>query len=400
LPPQRSTSPPASTSALRTIRLQYFVYFGVLGIYLPYFNLYCYHIGFSGTQIGGLSAARSLVLVIFPLLWAALADRLRRRRLLYVFCSLCAAFIWCLYLTTSEFLPMFAITVVHGIFFAPLISFLEAFSMDVLGRARQHYGRIRAWGSVNFILVVLLLGYLIDAFSIRLILILILAGSILQSIAALRMPQAMGPKTPSFSGRPATLLRPQTVVFLLCGFLMLASHGAYYGFFSIHLETLGFSKAFIGISWALASAVEILVMITSGRIFRRFSLESVLIFSFAVAALRWMALSFIHSPWLILLSQSLHAVTYAAFHMASILYIDRLSPDRNKTLGQAANNAVQYGLGLMIGFFLNGYLYGRIGSFALFAVSGILALAGGLIFGGFALHFSKSGNGSAMDQPR
>jgi PPP family 3-phenylpropionic acid transporter len=400
LPPQRSTNPPVPDGALRTIRLQYFVYFGVLGIYLPYFNLYCYHIGFSGTQIGGLSAARSLVLVIFPLLWAALADRLRRRRLLYVLCSLCAAFIWCLYLTTTEFLPMFAITVVHGIFFAPLISFLEAFSMDVLGRARQRYGRIRAWGSVNFILAVLLLGYLIDAFNIRLILILILAGSVLQSIAAMRMPRVMGAKTAFFPGRPATLMRPQTVVFLLCGFLMLASHGAYYGFFSIHLETLGFSKAFIGISWALASAVEILVMITSGSIFRRFSLESVLLFSFAVAAFRWMALSFIHSPWLILLTQSLHAVTYAAFHMASILYIDRLSPDRNKTLGQAANNAVQYGLGLMIGFFLNGYLYGRIGSFALFALSGVLALVGGLIFGGFARYFSKSGTVSGTDQPR
>lgn len=161
---------------------------------------------------------------------------------------------------------------------------------------------------------------------------------------------------------------------------------------------MGFSKTFIGISWALASAVEILVMIKSGSIFRRFSLESVLVFSFGVAALRWTALSLAHAPWLILLTQSLHAVTYAAFHMASILYIDRLSPDRNKTLGQAANNAVQYGLGLMIGFFLNGYLYGRIGSFALFAVSGAVALAGGLVFGGFALHFRRVGNGSQMDR--
>ena len=36
------------------IRSQYFIYFGVLGIFLPYFNLYCYHLGFSGLQIGGM----------------------------------------------------------------------------------------------------------------------------------------------------------------------------------------------------------------------------------------------------------------------------------------------------------------------------------------------------------
>lgn len=390
MPSQRLPGPSACPHPLRTIRLQYFIYFGVLGIYLPFFNLYCYQIGFSGTEIGSLSAARSLVLVISPLMWGTLADRSGHRRRLYVLCSAFAAATWSLFLTTSAFLSMFAIAVVHAVFYAPLISFLEAFCMDVLGRARQNYGKIRAWGSISFILAVLLLGRLVDVFDIRLILFLILAGSILQSIAALQLPRSTGFKVKPLTGGAETLLRRQTLVFLSCGFLMLVSHGAYYGFFSIHLETLGFSKTFIGISWALASAVEILVMITSGRIFRRFSLESVLIFSFGVAALRWMALFFIRSPWLILLTQSLHAVTYAAFHMASILYIDRLTSDRNKTFGQAANNAVQYGLGLMVGFFLNGYLYGRLGSSALFAVSSALALIGGVIFGGFIWYFRRS----------
>ena len=391
MPPHRSKSPDNRPNALNHIRLQYFIYFGVLGIYLPYFNLYCYRIGFSGTEIGSRSAVRSLVLIIFSLIWGILADRLQNRRSLYVLCSISAACIWSLYLTTSTFLPMLAITVAHGIFYAPLISFLEAFSMDMLGRARQRYGKIRAWGSVSFILIVVLMGSLIDAFDIRLILTLILAGGVLQSITALKIPRAAAVEPAALSGRSATLMRPQTAVFLCCGFLMLLSHGAYYGFFSIHLETLGFSRSFIGVAWALASAVEIVVMIKSGSIFRRFALESVLILSFGVAALRWLALFFIHSPWLILLTQTLHAVTYAAFHMASILYIDRLAPDENKTLGQAVNNAVQYGLGLMVGFFLNGYLYGRIGSFALFAVSSALALAGGLIFAGYTYRFQRFG---------
>jgi PPP family 3-phenylpropionic acid transporter len=78
-------------------------------------------------------------------------------------------------------------------------------------------------------------------------------------------------------------------------------------------------------------------------------------------------------------------VTYGTFHIASILYIDRLTPDTGKTVGQAVNNAISYGLGLMIGFFLNGYLYETTGSFTLFMISSLIALAGGLIFGGFYL---------------
>jgi PPP family 3-phenylpropionic acid transporter len=182
-----------------------------------------------------------------------------------------------------------------------------------------------------------------------------------------------------------SLLNGRVLVFLFCAFLMLVSHGAYYGFFSIHLENLGYGSTFIGLTWAFASAAEILVMIRSDQIFRRFSLESVLIFSFMVAALRWFVLFWAQSAAVILLSQVLHAITYGTFHIASILYIDRLTPDRAKTMGQAVNNAVSYGLGLMVGFFFNGYLYEISGSFTLFMISSLIALAGGLFFGGFYL---------------
>ncbi|MEJ2473149.1 MAG: hypothetical protein P8Y74_04595, partial [Desulfobacterales bacterium] len=53
-----------------------------------------------------------------------------------------------------------------------------------------------------------------------------------------------------------------------------------------------------------------------------------------------------------------------------------------KTVGQAVNNAVQYGLGLMVGFFINGFLYERIGSAGLFVMSAGIAAAGGALFWG------------------
>ncbi|HHC24420.1 MAG TPA: MFS transporter, partial [Desulfobacterales bacterium] len=115
------------------------------------------------------------------------------------------------------------------------------------------------------------------------------------------------------------------------------------------------------------------------RIFRRFSIENVLIFSFMAAALRWTVLFLATSPALILISQISHAFTYGTFHIASILYIDSLTADEAKTTGQALNNAVTYGLGMMVGFFLNGYLYELTGSSGLFLVSAFVAFAGGLL---------------------
>jgi PPP family 3-phenylpropionic acid transporter len=365
---------------LPVIRSQYFLYFGVLGIYLPYFNLYCYHIGLSGVQIGALSALRSLVMVVFSLLWSALADRFNLRRGIYTACSMFSAAVWIGYLTTTDFVAMLLITAGYALFYGPIIAFLEATTMDALADEKKTYGRVRAWGSISFIFIVIVLGRLIDDLPIRIILWLVLAGSVLQAVGSLAVPAvAVSPKG-NFRAAARLLLNRRMFAFLFCGFLMLVSHGAYYGFFSIHLENMGYSRTFIGLTWALASVAEILVMLKSDWLFRRIALEKVLLISFAAAALRWLLLFAARHPALILATQALHALTYGTFHMASILYMDRLSPEKAKTLGQAANNAVQYGIGLMIGFLLNGFLYERTGSSALFAVSAAIAAAAGGMF--------------------
>ena len=76
--------------------------------------------------------------------------------------------------------------------------------------------------------------------------------------------------------------------------------------------------------------------------------------------------------------------------MASILYIDRLAPEASKTLGQAINNALTYGLGLMVGFFLNGYLYEKLGSHPLFLISACVAAAAAVLFASGQLSTRKS----------
>ena len=388
----QETIPPRRLSLKWIMGAQYFLYFGVLGIFLPYFNLYCYHLGFSGLQIGVLSAVRSMALMLFPILWAMVADRFQARRPIYILCNFLSSGIWLFYLLTSDFRLMFAITLLYGIFFSPVISFMEAFTMDVLGEARNRYGRIRAWGTVSFIVAVTAVGRLIDTYSAELILPLIFAGAFVQALISFQVPAVQKTRRTDFSAGSRFLSNRHTIVFLICAFLMLASHGTYYGFFSIHLENLGFDGTFIGITWALAPLAEMAVMLGSDRIFKRFSLENILVFSFLIATLRWVILFQTRSPYVILASQVLHAATYGTFHIASILYIDRLAPKESKTLGQAVNNALTYGLGMMAGFFFNGALFESLGGFALFGISGVLACLGGIVFAGFRLVSSEKPN--------
>jgi len=361
---------------------QYFLYFGVMGAFLPYFNLYCYHLGFSGFQIGILSSVRSITMILCPLLWGILADRFNVRKPIYIFCNILSSLIWIFFLVTSNFWLILIITLCHGFFYTPIISFLEAFTMDILGKAKKDYGHIRAWGSGSFVVTVLIFGWLIDLYSIEIILIFILAGSLMQALIALKIPSITIKKKPPASGK-VVFVKGRVILFLFCGFLMLASHGTYYGFFSIHLTKSGFSNSFIGIAWGLASLSEIFIMVNSARIFKNFSLESILLFSFLTAFARWLLLSFSASASVIILTQILHAITYGTFHIASILYIDSMSPEKNKTLGQAINNAATYGLGMMTGFLINGYLFDKIGAYSLFLLNSLISITAFFLFWSF-----------------
>jgi PPP family 3-phenylpropionic acid transporter len=358
---------------------QYFLYFGVLGLFLPYFNLYCYHLGFSGFEIGVLASVRTLTTALFPILWGALADRFLIRRPIYIFCNFISTAIWAFFLLTTNFWAMIAITAFYGFFYAPIIAFLESFSMDLLAKEKTRYGQLRAWGSVSFILIVVISGRLIDALSTDIIIVLILAGSLTHSLLSITIPTVKNIRETTFSASIRTMLNRRMIIFLTSAFLMLFSHGTYYGFFSIHLDNLGFKGSFIGIAWALASVAEIFVMVNSERMLKRFSYENILIFSFIVAVIRWGILYFATSSYMILFSQSLHAMTYGAFHVASILYMDKLTPKDAKTMGQAVNNAVTYGFGIMAGFLFNGYFFEILGAPTLFIISAILAFCGGML---------------------
>jgi len=358
---------------------QYFLYFGVLGLFLPFFNLYCYHLGFSGFEIGILSSVKTLTTAVFPMLWAAMADRFHIRRPIYILCNFVSTAIWALFLLTTDFRAMLAITAFYGFFYAPIISFLESFSMDLLAQEKNRYGQLRAWGSLSFVLVVVIAGRIIDAFSTEIILVLILVGSLIHSFISVKVPSVRQTHASTFSASVKTMLNRRVVIFLVAAFLMLASHGTYYGFFSIHLENLGFSGTFIGIAWALASVAEIFVMVNSERMLNRFSYENILIASFIAAVIRWLLLYTATSAFLILLAQILHAMTYGAFHVTSILYMDKLTPAEAKTMGQAVNNAVTYGFGIMAGFLFNGYYFEILGVPVLFIISAILAFCGGVL---------------------
>ena len=367
------------------LSLQYFIYFSTLGVFLPYFNLYCHELGFSSFKIGMLSSTKTVTAIIFPMLWGYLADRFQARKKIFFSTIFCSALAWLFFFFTQNFTLMLVIIFFHGLFYSPIISFMETFTVELLGRKKKKYGQIRLWGSIGFICSVFLTGWLLDLFHTNIILILILVGLLLQFFIALKLQdnQARSAGNNQFSIK--SFLNRKTAVFLFVSFLMLGSHSPYYSFYSIYLSDKGLDNIYIGFSWGIAVFAEIIIMHNSNRIFKKVAPLSVLIFSMFAASFRWMILYFTSDIIVILASQVLHCFSYASFHMASILYIDELSPEGQKTTGQAINNAIGYGAGLLAGNIISGAAYDVFGGQNLFLGASFVAMSGGFILMSFSL---------------
>src|SRR5258705_2284358 len=103
----------ALAAALR-LSLFYLASFAVMGVYLPYFNLYLESIGFSGLQIAIVSLLLPLMATLAPTIGGVLADRTRRRRELVVASSLLALLTFSLVPAARAFRAMVAVITAYA----------------------------------------------------------------------------------------------------------------------------------------------------------------------------------------------------------------------------------------------------------------------------------------------
>jgi MFS transporter, PPP family, 3-phenylpropionic acid transporter len=141
-------------------------------------------------------------------------------------------------------------------------------------------------------------------------------------------------------------------------------------FFSLYLDSLGYSKTMIGVLWAVSVAVEVVWFFTQSRWLPRLHLSAWLVLCSAVMLLRMgLTATWADVLWVLLLAQTLHAITFATHHTACIALISDYFPGRLRGRGQALYTVVAYGFPGVIGALLGGLISERWGLQSVFMVS-------------------------------
>jgi MFS transporter, PPP family, 3-phenylpropionic acid transporter len=363
------------------LSLFYLTSFGAFGVYLPYFNVYLEWLGLTGLEIGVVSALMPLSNVVVPAFGGLLSDRLGRRSLVVVLSSLCATLAFALLLGARHFAAIVTIVAAWALLRAPAVPLVDATAMEVAEAGGPHYGRMRVWGSVAFIVVALLTGRAVGVWGERMAVWILLLLLALNVLAALVLPKdrGRGPRPPGAGGLWRFLRTPPVLLFLLACVLSQAAHGPYYVFYSIHLKKAGYAPTTIGLLWALAVGCEIVAMLRVPALLRRVGTLPVMAAALLLAAVRWGICALTVAPAGMVVAQALHAASFAAFHVSAVTHTHHLFGEKRRASGQAVYTSATYGLGNVVGMILSGIAYDRVPVTQMFGGAAATALLGALL---------------------
>jgi MFS transporter, PPP family, 3-phenylpropionic acid transporter len=352
-------------------------YFAHIGFFNPYLPLWLKSLGLPITVISLLASVQSFTRVFAPYAWGALSDHTGERvKLLRIsaFIALCAStglwFAGDAWWIALVLLLLFTHT-------SSMMSLTEAAMAHLVAGDWGRYGRIRLWGSAGFMVTVFAAGAWFERYGMGSFpgwTAVTLAGVLL---CTWWLPNVKEPAHPTHAAREpiAPVLRHPVVRWFFASlFFHVMSHFAIYGFLSLYLDALGYSKATIGALWAVSVVVEIAWFHQQGRLIGRLPMERWLGICAAATVAR-MAITAGLGGWLaaLFIAQVLHALTFATHHTACIAMVSRHFPGRLRGRGQALFTVTGYGFGGVLGVLSGGAIGARFGLQAIFAAAAVLA---------------------------
>lgn len=358
----------------------YFWYYAAVGALSPYFGRWVVESGHGALAASMVMALWYATRVLAPPLWswgcARAPEPLHWLR----------AGAWASAAGFSGFLLFDSLTgllltmAVFSFFANAIMPQFEALALDRLDNQRERYARVRVWGSVGFVLVASGYGPLLDrvggewlpALMLPLLVLVGLSTHLLAGGAPASLPADPGPSLKL----PEVLARGEVRRFLLVAFLMQLSFGPFYVFYTVHLGQHGHDGQAIGLLWAAGVLAEIGMFLAMSRVFGSWSAQSVIALCVGVTALRWIIVATLPASFtLMLLAQLVHALSFGAFHAATMQRIGQFFPGRLAQHGQSLLYGFSSGLGGVLGALLAGLAFDWQGGLAAFALSATVCVA-------------------------
>jgi len=339
----------------------FFLYFAYVGLVSPYASLFFLDRGFSVIEIAVLMSMLQVTRIVGPFSWGWLSDYLSNRVGIIRFCTCLAALVFACIFFLQSYIGFFIWMFVLHTILSSLMPLGESATVHALYKDNsfdKRYGRLRLWGSIGFIVMVLVAGELFQRKSIELYPIVGMIVLLVLAVISFCLREPKMERRKMVKGELlVVLVNPDVRWFLLSGFFMIFAHAALYVFYSLYLADLGYGKFQIGLFWALGVFAEVIFFYFQSKVLSRVDAEVVLQGAFGIGVVRFILIAFLPITPVLIFAQILHAGTFAAHHSAATKLLQRWFTGPLQARGQAVMATVSYGLGGTLGGLCAGWIW-------------------------------------------
>lgn len=323
----------------------------------------------SGQEIGMAYETQAIGAIIAPFIVGLIADRFfSAQKILGVLHLIGAALMY--FLATAESFEIFYPYIfLYMILYMPTLALVNSVSFNQMSDPSKEFASIRVFGTIGWILAGVLIGYVLQWEAKNLLqYTFYMAGgaSAILGIFSFTLPDT----PPTIQKGDQTSLRDilgieafgllkdsRYLVFFISSILICIPLAFYYQETNKFLNEIGMKAAAGNMAFGQLSEVGFMLLLP--LFLKKYGIKKTLIVGMLAWVIRYVLFAFgdVGSQvWMLFLGIVLHGICYDFFFVSGQIYTDFKAGEKFKSAAQGLITLATYGIGMLIGFRLAGYI--------------------------------------------
>jgi nucleoside transporter len=317
----------------------------------------------SGTEAGAVFGTVSVASLVSPFFVGLVADRFFATERVMAALYVAGAVLIFLVTKVESFVAVYSLMLAFCLCYFPTIALTNSITMQQVADPGRDFPPIRVMGTLGWIAVNLVVGYMrVEADTTPF---LIAAGACIvmavYSLVALphTPPRARGQKVTARQvlglDALAMMKKRSYLVFVIASVLACIPLTFYYSFTNPYLNEVGVVNA--AGKMTLGQVSEVVLLLLMPIVFRIVSVRGILLAGLLAWTVRYLLLAY-GDPgpgmWMFYVAIMLHGICYDFFFVSGQLYTDQEAPPHLRSTAQGFITFVTYGLGMLVGSLLSG----------------------------------------------
>ncbi len=345
------------------------------GAYGSYITLYYTVVGLDTIQIGLIGALSAVISIIVQPFWGLIGDRAKYKNNILFICTLITAFsIWLIPMSGNLFWLIVIFTLLFTVFQCAIYPLSTTVTLELASKFNFKFSSVRTVGSLGFALMSFLAGWIIKynifyIFGLYSIIMFIALG-LIPFLSKVKGHQKEGKKV-----NLSEIIKNRKLIYIFIYTLFIQSTiSFFFSFQAIFSKEQGISTELIGLGLLVGSVSQFPFMLMFDRIYKKFGIIKIILFSGVIQAIRLILFAFFLSSKTIVLIWILHGGTVILIALCLLEYVNSNVLPELRASGQMMNAIVLQGLSTILGSLVGGICAHMTGLKFTFVINAVLCV--------------------------